>query len=202
MTRRLAREEGLLVGISSGAALAAALDVARRVARRGHRHGLSGRRRAYLSERFWEDDRRLTSAGPARAARRSRRSARTARPTYPDECCGALIGAGGDGRIDVVEASAARQRTDDGPRRRFLIEPGRLPRRRSARAPSAAARSSASITRIPIIRPAVAVRPRARLAELSYVIVSVRRGAAAATLRSWRLRADDRSGVRTRRLMT
>jgi cysteine synthase B len=54
MTRRLASEEGLLVGVSSGAALVAALDLAEHV-----RDGLivtvfpdSGTR--YLTERFWE----------------------------------------------------------------------------------------------------------------------------------------------------
>jgi S-sulfo-L-cysteine synthase (O-acetyl-L-serine-dependent) len=53
-TRRLASEEGMLVGVSSGAALAAALDLAERV-----RNGVivvvfpdSGTR--YLTERFWD----------------------------------------------------------------------------------------------------------------------------------------------------
>jgi cysteine synthase B len=57
-TRRLASEEGILAGVSSGAAVAAALDVAARV-----RAGVivmifpdSGTR--YLSERFWDPEAR------------------------------------------------------------------------------------------------------------------------------------------------
>jgi cysteine synthase B len=57
-TRRLASEEGMLVGVSSGAALAAALDLAERV-----RKGVivmvfpdSGTR--YLTERFWDAEAR------------------------------------------------------------------------------------------------------------------------------------------------
>ena len=55
LTRQLAAEEGLLVGVSSGAALAASLDLAARIS-----EGVivtifpdSGTR--YLSERFWEE---------------------------------------------------------------------------------------------------------------------------------------------------
>lgn len=53
MTRRLAQEEGLLVGISSGANLAGALKVARRDAVIAVVFCDGGER--YLSERFWEN---------------------------------------------------------------------------------------------------------------------------------------------------
>ncbi len=57
--RRLAREEGLLVGVSSGAALEGCVQVARRLPRDQHAVLVtvfpdSGDK--YLSERFWEED--------------------------------------------------------------------------------------------------------------------------------------------------
>jgi cysteine synthase B len=59
MVRRAAREEGLLIGISSGAALHAAVEIAREAASRGEAARVvtifpdSGDR--YLNERFWEE---------------------------------------------------------------------------------------------------------------------------------------------------
>ncbi len=59
MVRRLAREEGLLVGVSSGAALFGCLHVARELAAQGENGVIvtifpdSGDK--YLSERFWEE---------------------------------------------------------------------------------------------------------------------------------------------------
>ena len=54
MVRRLAREEGLLVGISAGAALVCALQVAASWSGRG-RDDLSDGGDKYLSEAFWDD---------------------------------------------------------------------------------------------------------------------------------------------------
>jgi cysteine synthase B len=57
MTRRLAREEGLLVGVSSGAALVAALEVARETAARTIAVIFPDGGERYLSDRFWEESR-------------------------------------------------------------------------------------------------------------------------------------------------
>ena len=54
MCRRLAREEGLLVGVSSGAALAAALSVARQLDKGVVVTILPDNAYKYLSEKFWE----------------------------------------------------------------------------------------------------------------------------------------------------
>jgi len=53
MVRRLAREEGLLVGISSGAALVAALDVARRLEEGVIATVFPDGAEKYLTETFW-----------------------------------------------------------------------------------------------------------------------------------------------------
>jgi cysteine synthase B len=59
MVRRAAREEGLLLGISAGAALHCALEVAREASRNGESQRVitifpDGAEK-YLSERFWEE---------------------------------------------------------------------------------------------------------------------------------------------------
>ena len=60
MVRRLARDEGLLVGISAGAAVVACLKVAREEAAAGRNATivtvLPDSADKYLSERFWEDE--------------------------------------------------------------------------------------------------------------------------------------------------
>jgi cysteine synthase B len=56
MVRRLAREEGLLAGISSGAALAAALEVARRLDRGMVVTIFPDGAEKYLTEKFWQVD--------------------------------------------------------------------------------------------------------------------------------------------------
>jgi len=62
LVRRLAREEGLLVGVSSGAAVAGCLQAARRLVERKQKGVIvtlfpdSGDK--YLSERFWEEEKK------------------------------------------------------------------------------------------------------------------------------------------------
>ncbi|MER3403717.1 MAG: cysteine synthase [Armatimonadota bacterium] len=60
MVRRLAREEGLLLGISAGAAVVGALQIAERIAQSDYPHAvivtiLCDSADKYLSERFWEN---------------------------------------------------------------------------------------------------------------------------------------------------
>ncbi|MDE3179478.1 MAG: cysteine synthase family protein, partial [Acidobacteriota bacterium] len=55
MTLRLAREEGLLVGVSAGAAMAASLDVAQKIGEGVIVTIFSDSGDKYLSERFWEE---------------------------------------------------------------------------------------------------------------------------------------------------
>jgi cysteine synthase B len=56
MVRRLAREEGLLAGISSGAALAATLQVARQLDRGIVVTVFPDGAEKYLTEKFWQPD--------------------------------------------------------------------------------------------------------------------------------------------------
>jgi cysteine synthase B len=56
MVRRLAREEGLLVGVSSGAALAACLRVAPKIQRGVVVTVFPDAADKYLSQKFWEED--------------------------------------------------------------------------------------------------------------------------------------------------
>jgi cysteine synthase B len=60
MVRRLAREEGLLVGISAAAAAVASLQIAKEEATAGREAMivtvLPDNADKYLSERFWEED--------------------------------------------------------------------------------------------------------------------------------------------------
>jgi S-sulfo-L-cysteine synthase (O-acetyl-L-serine-dependent) len=56
MVKRVAREEGVLIGISSGAAVATALEVAREIESGVVVTILCDGADKYLSERFWEED--------------------------------------------------------------------------------------------------------------------------------------------------
>ena len=173
LTRRLATEEGLLVGVSSGAALAATLDLAARI-----REGVivtifpdSGT--TLPVEGFWEATRRrpmslretLTPRLGRVALDDSAEAIETIRrhgaETFPDECCGALIAV--DGRI--VEAFEMDNTTDIGAARRFRIGPDGYRQAERARA-GARGRARRLLPFAPQrTRAAIGVRSRARLAE-------------------------------------
>jgi cysteine synthase B len=198
LTRRLAREEGLLVGPSSGAALAACLDVAADL-----RSGMivtifpdGGDR--YLSERFWSEG--GSPAGtPMRAAIELTSAAREviradAEKAYPHECCGALFGppaahAGGRVATDVIDAMPLTNVTTGERRRRFLVSPAEY-----QLAEKRAEATGTSLVGFYHSHPDHPAEPSQFDLEhawpnLSYVIASVLDGRVD-VVRSWRLRAD------------
>jgi proteasome lid subunit RPN8/RPN11 len=112
--------------------------------------------------------------------------------TYPDECCGALIGSARDGLTQVAEARPLDNVTAEGPRRRFLVSAADY---RAAERHAAAA--GAELVGFYHSHPDHPAEPSQYDLEhawpnFSYVIVAVGGGTPRA-LRSWRLRAD-RSG--------
>ena len=112
--------------------------------------------------------------------------------TYPDECCGALIGTAADGAVRVLEALALPNTTEEGARRRFLVRPSDY-----RAAETRAQQAGADLVGFYHSHPDHPARPSGydldhAWPNLSYVIVSVA-GGRPADVRSWRL-LDDRSG--------
>jgi S-sulfo-L-cysteine synthase (O-acetyl-L-serine-dependent) len=182
LARRLSRDEGLLVGPSSGAALAACLRVASDVDRGVLVTVFPDGGDRYLSETFW------TTAGPAlrvsdAALDRVRADGAHA---YPEECCGALVGPAAG---DVDEALPLGNTATAQRRRRFLIEPDDY-RAAEAHATSAGKQLLGFYHSHPD-HPAVPSSFDLEHAwpHLSYLIVSVQNGQPR-DVRSWRLRTD------------
>jgi proteasome lid subunit RPN8/RPN11 len=108
---------------------------------------------------------------------------------YPDECCGALIGSQANGHIDIVEARALKNVTDEGPRRRFRVSADDY--RESEGAAVKAGADLIGFYHSHPDHPAVPSQYDLDHAwpNLSYVIVSAGPGGTG-DLRSWRLRPD------------
>ena len=189
LTRRLAREEGLAVGPSSGAALAACQQIMQTIPRGVIVTVFPDGGDRYLSERFWTEAEDATE--PALPALRVWPAARAqihahAASAYPDECCGALLGAvpgEADAALPLENVTAA------GRRRRFLVDPEAY-----RRAEAEADRTGRRLLGFYHSHPDHPAEPSAFDLEhawpnLSYAIVSVRHGRIEG-LRSWRLRGD------------
>ena len=185
MTRALARDAGLLVGPSSGAALVAAIAVARTLQRGVVVTVFPDGGGRYLSEPFWQpEERTLGLPAEVRAAIRAHGEA-----AYPDESCGALFGP----RDGLVTAAVSLDNsTDLERRRRFLVGPAEY-----RLAEQHASKLGLEIVGFYHSHPDHPAQPSSfdldhAWPNLSYAIQSVRSGTAR-ELRSWRLRAD-RSG--------
>jgi cysteine synthase B len=190
LTRRLAREEGLFVGPSSGAALAACLDAASDVTSGVFVTVFPDGGDRYLSARFWDEPSPWADAAApgsvslSEAARAGIRG--DAERSYPDECCGALFG---PRTGEISEAMPLTNVTTGERRRRFLVGADEY----------RAAERRAETTGLALLgfyhsHPDHPAEPSPFDLEhawpnLSYVIVSIT-GGRAAVMRSWRLRAD------------
>jgi proteasome lid subunit RPN8/RPN11 len=109
--------------------------------------------------------------------------------TYPDECCGALIGSDTGDLIDVADLKPLSNVTDEGPRRRFRVsaEDYRL-------SEGYASQAGADLLGFYHSHPDHPAQPSQydldhAWPNFSYVIVSVA-GGRPTDLRSWRLKAD------------
>jgi proteasome lid subunit RPN8/RPN11 len=192
LARRLAREEGLFVGPSSGAALAGCLQIAERL-----ESGVivtifpdGGDR--YLSDPLWESgDESGAPAFSAPAHLRVPEAALTAirkhaARIYPDECCGALLGPA-PGRVQ--EAYPLDNTFPTEQRRRFLVGPDEY-----RRAEKRAAETGLALLGFYHSHPDHPAEPSQfdldhAWPNLSYLIISVQQGQPKVS-RSWRLKAD------------
>lgn len=187
LTRRLAREEGLFVGPSSGAALAASLEIMEGLERGVVVTVFPDGGDRYMSERFWTD----ASDGPVRARLRLDPGALArlrlhGEESYPHECCGALLGAEAGHVVSALPLDNASERER---RRRFLVSPDAY-----RQAEAEADRTGRRLLGFYHSHPDHPAEPSAFDLEhawpnLSYVIVSVLSGRAERA-RSWRLRPD------------
>ena len=183
LTRRLARESGLLVGPSSGAALAACLEIARRIPEGVIVTIFPDGGDRYLTDAFWDEPPLGPALGLADVEAAIRQHAVAA---YPDECCGALLGSP---RGVVREALPLDNHTDEERRRRFVVTPQDY-QQAEARADALGVELIGFYHSHPD-HPAAPSQFDLDHAwpNLSYVIVSVRAGQDR-ELRSWRLRPD------------
>jgi len=193
LVRRLAREEGLFVGPSSGAALAACLQVAADLTTGVIVTVFPDGGDRYLSDHLWDVEAApepLQQAGAPRHVRLAEAAMAAIRRhgarTYPDECCGALLGPAGD---TIAEAFSLDNTFPDGRRRRFLVGPDEY-RRAEARA----AETGLTLVGFYHSHPDHPAEPSAfdrdhAWPNLSYLILSVREGQPKEA-RSWRLRPD------------